>query len=257
MPTDPYGARAAPDPAGGDTQPDPAAARLPHLVRYLHVRDEASDLRDAFVRTVFGEVARFAYSDDGTFALSRAQSDYDILILDVADPARKARYLRANRALLRQVAKFAIMHDSSPQRRARMLTAGCDDVFDVMRMPPEEALLRVDAVMRRRDHRHAAWLDDRRAAADVAHIANPEGLTPRERALLAVLARHEGEAVSVQRLSQAIAPPDPARFRRSLKVSISKLRRKLYPHWYIEAAPGGGYGLYGTDQPDEPIGIAS
>lgn len=229
---------------------DPVAAPARHIARYLRVRDETFDAREAFVRAVFGDPACFAYSDDGTHALSRAHADYDILILDVADPARKGRFLRANRALLRQVAKFAIMHDSSPHRRARMLSAGCDDVFDVARMSPQEALLRVNAVMRRRDHRHAAWLDDRRAAADVAHIANPEGLTPRERALLAVLARQEGEAISVQRLCLLIAPPDAARFRRSLKVSISKLRRKLFEPWRIESAPGGGYGLYGAGRPE-------
>ena len=235
---------------------DPVAAPLRHIARYLRVRDDTFEVRETFVRAVFGEPACFAYADDGTHALSRAQADYDILILDVTDPARKGRFLRAHRALLRQVAKFAIMHDSSPQRRARMLSAGCDDVFDVARMSPQEALLRVSAVMRRRDHRHAAWLDDRRAAADVAHLADPEGLTPRERALLAVLARQQGEAISVQRLCQLIAPPDAARFRRSLKVSISKLRRKLFKPWRIESAPGGGYGLYGTDLPDT-IGIAS
>lgn len=235
----------------------PMAAPARHLARWLRVRDEASDTREAFVRAVFGNPASYAYSDEGTHALSRAQADYDILILDVSDPSRKGRFLRANRALLRQVAQFAIMHDSSPQRRARMLTAGCDDVFDVARMSPEEARLRVHAVMRRRDRRHAAWLDDRRAAADVAHIASPDALTQRERALLAALARQQGEPMSVQRLCLSVAPPDAARFRRSLKVSISKLRRKLHHPWRIESAPGGGYTLLGDSQTEEPIGSAS
>lgn len=218
-----------------------------HIARYLRVRDEGTDLREAFVRAVFGDPACFAYSDEGTFALSRAEADYDILILDVTDPSRKARYLRTNRALLRRVAKFAIMQETSPQRRARMLAAGCDDVFDASRMSVEEARLRVNAVMRRHDHRHTAWLDDRRAAADIAHIATPAALTPRERALLIALARQEGEPVAVQRLCQAVAPPDAARFCRSLKVSISKLRRKLQPDWRIGSAPGGGYVLHRTD----------
>lgn len=126
-----------------------AANSFANRVRYIKVRDAASEQRAAFVRALFGEPACFPFSDEGTFALSRASTDYDVLVLDVVDPVRMARYLRANRALLRNVATFAVMQESLPPRRARMLVAGCDDVFDSARMSLAEARLRVAAVMRR------------------------------------------------------------------------------------------------------------
>ena len=147
------------------------AATSPIRARYVTVRDEASDEREAFVRSVFGDVACFPFSDEGTFALSRAGTHYDILIVDVSDPLRMARYLRVNRALLRNVAKFAMMQESSPPRRARMLVAGCDDVLDGARMSPEEARMRVAAVMRRRHAHWTAWSPDQRVAADLAQFA--------------------------------------------------------------------------------------
>ncbi|WP_421836911.1 hypothetical protein [Novosphingobium sp.] len=87
-------------------------------------RERASRGVDGYVRRVFGDLACYRFFDEGTFALSRIDADYDILILDAANPTRMARYLRVNRALLRIVAKFVIMPDSSPPRRARMLAAG-------------------------------------------------------------------------------------------------------------------------------------
>ncbi len=216
-------------------------------VRYLTVRDEGSDSREAFVRAVFGDLACFPFFDEGTFPLSRAETDYDILILDAADPARMARYLRINRAMLRNVAMFAIMQDSSPPRRARMLVAGCDDVFDCARISKEEAALRVDAVMRRYKAREATRQEGRRFAADVAHIAAPHLLTPRECALLKALTTQSGKAISAQQLCRFVAPQDPAPFKRSLKFAISRLRGKLYPHWRIKCVADTGYALVRVD----------
>lgn len=214
---------------------------------YLRVRDEASQERGSFVRRVFGDAACFAFSDEGTFALSRAHADYSILVLDVADPSRMARYLKANRALLRNVAVFAIMHESSPPRRSRMLVAGCDDVLDSARMTPDEARMRVAAVMRRYQAHRALWEADHRITADVARFAAPDILTPRELALLGALAGQPGKSMSVQQLCRLVAPPDPAQFRRALRFAISRLRSKLDPQWRIECTPDKGYALFRCD----------
>lgn len=215
--------------------------------RYLKVRDEASDNREAFVRSVFSDLTCLPFFDEGTFALSRADTDYDILILDSSDPVRTARYLRINRALLRNVAKFAIMQESSPSRRARMLMAGCDDVFDCARTSPEEAALRVNAVMRRYNAREAIRQEGQRSAADMAHFAAPHTLTPRECTLLKALAGQPGKAMSASQLCRFVAPQDLAQFKRSLNFAISRLRGKLYPHWRIRTAADTGYTLVRLD----------
>lgn len=228
-----------------DPEPEAVAAAAPSPLRarYLRMRDEAADERHEFVRAVFGDPACFAFSDEGTFALSRAAEDYDVLILDAADPLRMARFLRLNGPLLRNVAKFAVMQESSPPRRTRMLAAGCDDVLDSTRQSPEEARLRVAAVMRRHHARWASWQEDERLAAKITEFAVPGNLTPRELALLAALAEQPGKSLSARQLSRLIASPDPAVFRRSLRFAMSRLRGKLHPCWRIAPAPGEGYAL--------------
>lgn len=231
------------------TSDDPAQSIIPEQVcsethaRYLKVRDEASDAREAVVRAVFGDPACFAFSDEGTYVLSRAHADYDILILDAVDPSRMARYLRANRPILLNVVKFAIMQGSSPQRRARMLAAGCDDVFDTVRMSLEEMQFRASAVMRRHKERVAMSMQGRRVAAELAYLATPGTLTPRELTLLMLLAQRQGKPIAPQQFCRLMAPPDPVQFRRALKHAMSRLRSKLNPRWCIESVPGGGYRL--------------
>lgn len=238
----------APAPCGAPAEADGAVtAPAPFRARYLRVRDEASDGREAFVRAVFGDLACFPFADESTFALSRASADYDVLILDATDPSRMARYLRIHGPVLRNVAKFAIMQEGSPPRRARMLMAGCDDVLDTARTSPEEARMRVAAVMRRYHARWATWQEDRRLNASMARFADPNTLTPRELALLRALAKQPGRAMSAQELCGSVAPPDAAAFKRSLRFSISKLRGKLHPDWRIEPTPGEGYALSRRD----------
>lgn len=212
---------------------------LPH---YIYVNDLTHPERDAFVSALVGEVRKFPFQDDGTFAISRANADFPLLFIDVNDPVRAARYLRNHRALLNNIATFAIMAHSSPARRARLLAAGCDDVFDCARMTLQEAGLRIEAVLRRRAMSaiNPQWS---KPLPQVAALCDPAQLTPRERSLLAVLAQHEGEAISVGVLLRQVDHADPARFRRSLKVSISNLRKKLPAPYGIEAVPGGGYRL--------------
>ena len=210
---------------------------------YIYINDLDQPDRDAFVSAVFGDVRKFAFQDDATYPISRAEADYPILLIDVTDPARMAKYLRTHRALLRNVPTFAIMTRSSPSRRARMLMAGCDDVFDSARITPQEAGLRLRAVLVRRAMARSGNDADRDAKVGFADLADPRGLTPREHALLVALAAAEGEALSLAALMRLVDHADPAKFRRSVKVSISNLRKKLKAPYRIEAAAFGGYRL--------------
>ena len=217
------------------------------LPRYIYVNDHDQPDRDAFVSSVFGEVRKFAFNDDATYAISRAESDYPLLLIDVTDPARMAKYMRTHRALLRNVPIFAIMTRSSPSRRARMLMAGCDDVLDSARMTPQEAGLRLRAVLVRRAMTRNGNRSGRDAGATFADMADPRWLTPREHALLVALAAAEGEPLTLAALMRLVDHADPAKFRRSLKVSISNLRKKLKSAYRIEAAAYGGYRLVRED----------
>lgn len=211
--------------------------------RYLYLNDSSFSHREDFVLKVFDTVCRYPFQDDCTYAISRAFSDYDILLIDVTDPIRVSRFLRSNRLLLRSIAKFAITKVCSPLRRARILSAGFDDIFDISRMSPEEAKLRVAAVLQRRSMTQSIARRHVAIRAGLEQFVDTNTLTPREHALLAVLAENESRSVTVANFLRLVDHDDPAAFRRSLKVSISNLRRKLKESWRIDAVPSGGYRL--------------
>lgn len=219
-----------------------------HLTRYIQTRDDLTGGRAKYVHAVFGEVKTYPFVADGTFALSRADSNYDILAIDAPDPARTARYLRVNRPLLRRVARFAIVDESTVLRRARLLDGGCDDVLTLNRVTVQEARLRVGAVMRRRAANHPEWSAGGVSETDLAALCDPSALSPRERAVLTALAHHSNSMVAVHRIARLVAPADPVKFRRSLKVSISNIRRKLKPGLRIMAGSNGSYGLFRSER---------
>jgi DNA-binding response OmpR family regulator len=217
------------------------------LVRYLSTNDPDKTDRDKYVNSIFGEVVQRTFAYDETFLLSRASAEYDVLLIGGSDPQRMGRFLRANRALLNDIARVAVVTGSTPALRARMLNAGFDDVFDIARTPVEEA--RVRAVAISRDHaitRHTQSSVGQMSSV-LEPICNPTSLTPREFALLWLMATNLGRPVPVAQMAHEIAHTDPARFRRAIKVSMSNLRRKLLPGWRIETDLQGGYRLYQQD----------
>ena len=215
-----------------------------YRTRYLSTNDSFKNEHDAFVANIFDYTQIRQFSDDETFALSRAADDYDILIIGGSDPLRMGRFLRANRFLLNNIATIAVLHGSTPPRRARLLNVGFDDVIDSARMPVDEAMARIAAITQRYAVTRQVHHSMHEKKAGIAHLCNPTELTPRELALLAALSRNAGQAVAVSQLCRVIDPADPAKFKRSIKVSMSNLRRKLTPGYRIQTNFQGAYGLY-------------
>jgi DNA-binding response OmpR family regulator len=65
-----------------------------------------------------------------------------------------------------------------------------------------------------------------RVAADLAYLATPGTLTPRELTLLMILAQRQGKPDCPQQFCRLMAPPDPVQFRRALKHAMSRLRQQ-------------------------------
>ena len=128
--------------------------------------------------------------------------------------------------------------------RIRGLDAGADDYL-IKPYDPEELLARLRAIERRRSAqatpvllRGAVSIDLAREVVKVDHL--PVVLTPKEWALLRVLASRPEQTFTRERLQEALYQWDNTSDSNTLEVFISRLRRKLGSE-LIQTVRGTGY----------------
>ena len=130
--------------------------------------------------------------------------------------------------------------------RIRGLDAGADDYL-VNPYDPEALLARLRAIERRRGSQASSVLTCDAVTIDlgrevVRNGAVPVVLTPKEWALLRVLASRPGQIFTRERLQEALYQWDATSDSNTLEVFISRLRRKLGSA-LIETVRGTGYRL--------------
>ncbi|WP_286999824.1 MULTISPECIES: response regulator [Comamonas] len=130
--------------------------------------------------------------------------------------------------------------------RIRGLDAGADDYL-VKPYDPEELLARLRAIERRRGAQISSVLRSGAVAIDLARESVrkdlvPVVLTPKEWALLRVLASRPEQVFTRERLQEALYQWDDSSDSNTLEVFISRLRRKLGSS-LIETVRGTGYRL--------------
>lgn len=129
-------------------------------------------------------------------------------------------------------------------QRVAGLDAGADDYL-VKPFAFDELLARVRAVSRRSDQvDRLLRVDDialDTAALTVARDGNPIDLTAREFALLHHFLRHHGEVLSAENLLEHVWDANADPFTTSVRVIISRLRRKLGKPDIIHTITNAGY----------------
>lgn len=211
--------------------------RKPDFIRYLSMNDLHRDARDAWMRATFGTFQHHIFVDLETGFLSVAENDYETLIIGGNDPVRAAKFLRINRAILNRKVKIALMHGGLAAKRAKVLNAGFDDVFDSARMSSEEAAMRCAAIAARyKAATHQARAEQELASA-LERVAHLELLGKRERQLLTLLTSRLGEPVSHFKLRTELSHNTDELSYNYLKVLASNLRAKLKSPYVL--VPGG------------------
>lgn len=181
--------------------------------------------------------------------------DYDLLVLDVMLPdmpgTEVLRQLREQSDL--PVLMFTAKGDDVD--RILGLESGADD-YVPKPCTPRELSARIKAILRRTDNH-----SDSGSPATI--MAGPLEICPQQRravwhgqtldvtstefSLLETLARHAGQVVSKNALSEAALGRPLARFDRSIDVHMSSIRQKLGRqadgHTYIQTVRGKGYQL--------------
>lgn len=143
----------------------------------------------------------------------------------------------------RDFIKIACVSKSTPEKRARILLGGFDDVFDMGRMQGVEARARVDAITQRyvqvRRSRQIRQLKERRLNA----VASMNELTPRELDLIEILVEREGDIVPYGFLMERMKNENGPLNRKHLGVVIHNFRKKLLNGYQIIGVRGEGYVL--------------
>jgi DNA-binding response OmpR family regulator len=217
-------------------------------MRVLIVEDDdsvASALGDA-LRATGHDVDRV---DSGVDALLR-HHDRDVVLLDLGlrdgdgfDVLRKLRQVSRTPVLV-------VTARSDERSTVRALHLGADD-YVVKPIRLRELLARIDAVTRRRPassgqadlvHTNGVTID-LAARTVVARDGTPVPLTAKEFALLAVLARRVGTAVSRQQILDEVWGDAFAAASRSFDVHLTQVRSKLPSAELITTIRGFGYRL--------------
>ena len=193
---------------------------------------------------------------DGQAAFEKAQSHHpDLIILDVLMPRMDGREtLRRLRRLNVWTPTILLTQVGEASERALALEEGADDYLNKP-FDPHELLARIRAVLRRarpgERSLSAAWLLtagdlslDRRARR--ASLASQTlDLTPKALAVLEYLMTHPDEAVTRERLLDAVWGWEYPAGTRTVDTRMAELRRALNDDpagpRFIETIPGEGY----------------
>lgn len=178
---------------------------------------------------------------------------YDVACLDLGlpdgDGLDLVRALGSDPNLLRPARLIIITARDAVSQRVAGLDAGADDYL-VKPFAFDELLARVRAVSRRNDQfdttlRHSGVVLDT-ACRTVERSGHAIELTPREFGLLQHFLLHPGDVLSAENILDHVWDTNADPFTGSVRVIISRLRRKLGEPALIHTIPNAGYRFGGA-----------
>ena len=216
---------------------------------------------DTRIRDLLGDYLRrhgFRVSTAANAEEARARMRalaFDVLVLDIMMPGEDGLSLtKSLRAIRSDVPILLLSALGEASDRIAGLAAGSDD-YMAKPFEPEELLLRLRALLRRRPQAAAAEVNGKvcfgsyvldTATGELREEGRLVRLTGRERELLRLLAQQPGEPVSREELLAPAGGGSP----RSVDVEIARLRRKLEADparpAFIRTVRGRGYMLAAT-----------
>lgn len=208
---------------------DQQATYLERSDTHVLVVDDDDRIRDLLAKYLGRAGYRVSSARDAADARAKmAGIAYDLLIVDVMMPGEDGISMVADMRSYMDIPMILLTAKGDPIDRIRGLKAGADD-YIAKPFEPEELLLRMDAIFRRTGRKAVG---DRITFGDFAYdlrtsvlhkAGAPIRLTTSETALLDLLARQGGGAVSRYVLSENVNGESE----RAVDVQMTRLRRKL------------------------------
>ncbi|HUZ72770.1 MAG TPA: response regulator transcription factor [Stellaceae bacterium] len=219
----------------------------PHLL----VVDDDARLRELLGRYLRDQGFRITTAVDAAEARAKlAGFTFDLLIVDVMMPGENGYEFTRSLRRESRIPILMLTAMAEPANRVDGLERGADD-YVVKPFEPRELVLRIRNILQRlppaaegaAELRFGAYRLDRRRG-ELFRGTEPVRLTAAETALLLVLARRPGEAVSREDLSNAAGLGGTLR---GVDVQMTRLRRKLetdprFPR-FLQTVRGTGYVL--------------
>jgi two-component system OmpR family response regulator len=213
-------------------------------VRVLVVEDEA-DLASAVRRALEEEGFSVDVAPDGESGLFNAESwDYDAILLDLMLPRMDGwQVLKRLRAKKKTPVMILTARDAVDDR-VRGLDTGADDYL-TKPFELSELIARVRALIRRSKEKPSPVLklgtiEVNTAARTVKKGGRAVELTPKEYALVELLAMHRGELVTRTMIYDHIYDENADTLSNVVDVYVSNLRKKLGKD-FVETRRGQGY----------------
>ncbi len=220
-------------------------------MRILIVEDEAKTA--AYLRkglTENGFVVDVAHTGDDGLHLALT-GDYDLLVLDVMLPERSGWSIISElRRQGKETPALFLTAKDAVEDRIKGLELGADDYL-VKPFVFSELLVRIRTILRRGPLRQPEVIEIADLRIDLLrHKASRGGerldLTPKEFALLSLLARRQGEVLSRSLISDQVWDMNVDRDTPVVDVAVRRLRTKVddpFPRKLIHTVRGVGYVL--------------
>ncbi len=216
--------------------------------RYLSTNDQYKEARDEWLSALSPNIEYYNLNNQETFALSRINTDYDILVVGGNDAARIAKFMKSSAALIGSHPRLVLMSRSDPRRRAQVLNAGFDDVLDCSRMGTDEALFRIAALWRRHQQVERLRKEKESALMMLSSVKLPDKrLSDAELRILTELIESIGRVISYHRLAEIASRGYEQVTFNHLKVLISNIRRKIDPRYTISSVHSFGYMIISSE----------
>lgn len=213
-------------------------------MRVLIVEDEA-DLVDVLAKTLTEEGYAVDSAVDGDEGLYKAESwEYDAIILDIMLPRRNGWQVLEQVRRKKKVPVLILTARDAVNDRIRGLDLGADDYL-IKPFELSELLARLRALIRRSHGEAVPAIAIGDVAIDTAtRSVRRDGkllhLTPREYALVELLALHRGKLVTRSVLYEHLFDENDDSLSNLIDVHVSNLRKKLGKD-FIKTRRGEGY----------------
>lgn len=161
--------------------PDDADVEL--QFRYIAVSGTGSAERLGWIDGLAAGYRQFDFGSNPDILTSRADPEFDFVVFGGEDSHRLARFMRAHGFMLQDKPKLCVCLRSQPDQRAKLLSAGFDDVADTRRVGQEEFMARVQAILKRYRAANAQRRQQLGQAARLDQVCIASALSARQRPL--------------------------------------------------------------------------
>lgn len=214
-------------------------------VRNIEADDFGSGARRAWLARVLRGGAQLDLGCNAELLLSRAGSDYDVVLFGGDDAAALRAFMARHHQLMRGKSRICLCTAATHAQRADLIAAGFDAVFVTGETHPGEFAAHLFAIWRRYRDSRIQGRAGRECGMMVERAAQAVRLAPKQRAILCTLLSRPGLEVDYAVLAAAAGDDRGPIGLQNLKVLISQLRKLLRPGFEVRHVPGSGYCLAG------------